>query len=412
MRTDNIGDNGTGGYGRCLLTYEGELPKVAVVHDYLTQRGGAERVVLLMAEALEAAPIYTSLYEPNDTFPDFKSLDVRTSVLNKVNFLRRHHRFAVPVLATTFSRWRVDADVVLCSSSGWAHGIRTDGRKIVYCYAPARWLYQSDHYLSGRLLPRLSSSRADAFVSHLSQYMLRALTGLFATPLRKWDKRAAASVDVYLTSSTATAVAIRSAYGIEAEVVPPPPTLRPFGPEIDVDGIKPGYILCIARLLPYKNVAAVIDAVRLIPGARLVVVGEGPERVTLEGNAGPSVSFTGRVGDATLRWIYRNASALVAASHEDYGLTPLEAATFGHPSVVLRGGGFLDTVIEGKTGLFFDQPQAEPIAAALVQAMQTKWDPSVITAHADRYNVEAFQSRIRELVLGSSNARRSIESAP
>jgi glycosyltransferase involved in cell wall biosynthesis len=201
------------------------------------------------------------------------------------------------------------------------------------------------------------------------------------------------------------AAAIHDAYGIDAEVVPPPPALGPHGPEKGIDGIDPGYFLCIARLLPYKNVAAIIEAVGLVPGSRLVVVGEGPERVALEGIASPNVRFTGGIGDATLRWLYRNATALVAASHEDYGLTPLEAATFGHPSVVLRGGGFLDTVIEGKTGVFFEEPRAEVIAAALVEAMRTPWEAAQITAHAGRYGVESFQGRIRDLVVGAGPAR-------
>jgi glycosyltransferase involved in cell wall biosynthesis len=380
--------------------------EMALVHDYLTQRGGAERVVLLMAEALAGAPIYTSLYEPESTFPAFRSLDIRPSVLNKVNWLRRHHRFALPVLATTFSRWRIHADVVLCSSSGWAHGIQTEGRKVVYCYTPARWLYQPDRYLlsSDRASTRSSGNRDISSSSLLRQYAIRTLAGILGEPLRKWDRHAAATADVYLTSSSAMATAIRDAYGIDAEVVPPPPALGPIGPEEEVEGIEPGYFLCIARLLPYKNVRAIVEAVQLIPGARLVVVGEGPQRSPLQASAGPRVHFTGGIGDEHLRWLYRNALALVAASYEDYGLTPLEAAAFGRPSIVLRGGGFLDTVIEGETGIFFDQPSSGPIAVALSETTATHWNTAAITTHADKYGRHAFRSRIRDLVIGHEQA--------
>jgi glycosyltransferase involved in cell wall biosynthesis len=380
--------------------------KIALVHDYLTQRGGAERVVLLMAEALAGAPIYTSLYEPDSTFPAFRSLDIRPSVLNKVNWLRRHHRFALPVLATTFSRWRIQADVVLCSSSGWAHGIQTEGRKVVYCYTPARWLYQPDRYLlsSGRAPTRSSGKPGIRSRSLLRQHAIRTLAGSLGEPLRKWDRHAAASADVYLTSSSAMATAIHDAYGIDAEVVPPPPALGPRGPEEAIHGIEPGYFLCIARLLPYKNVRAIVEAVQLIPGARLVVVGEGPERNPLQAIAGPHVHFTGAIEDEHLRWLYRNALALVAASYEDYGLTPLEAAAFGRPSIVLRGGGFLDTVIEGDTGIFFDLPASSQIAVALSETMTTHWNGTAITAHAEKYGTHAFRSRIRDLVIGHVQA--------
>ena len=125
--------------------------RVALAHDYLTQRGGAERVVVAMHEAFPDAPLYTSLYEPAATFPEFGTADVRTTGLQRVAVLRRRHRLALPLLARAFSRMQItDAATVLCSSSGWAHGVRTDARKVVYCHAPARWLYQPTRYLGDR----------------------------------------------------------------------------------------------------------------------------------------------------------------------------------------------------------------------------------------------------------------------
>src|SRR5215212_2416467 len=124
-----------------------DRPRVALVHDYLTQLGGAERVVLEMARAFPEAPLYTSVYAPDRTYPGFRDVDVRTSLLDRVPLFRAHHRAAFPLLAPAFSTMRVDADVVLCSSSGWAHGVRTRAPKIVYCHAVARWLSQRDRYL-------------------------------------------------------------------------------------------------------------------------------------------------------------------------------------------------------------------------------------------------------------------------
>jgi len=295
-------------------------PRVAIVHDYLTQRGGAERVVLAMARAFPGAVIHTSLYEPSQTFPEFADLEVRTTPLNRVTALRRDHRRALPLLAPTFARYRVDADVVLCSSSGWAHGVRSAGRKVVYCYTPARWLYQADRYLA-----------------HSNGFAKAALLALHA-PLLRWDRRAADSADDYLTSSHAVRERIAEIYGREADVIPPPYAADPEGPREPVDGVEPGFWLLVARLLPYKNVDVALQAFSRLPERRLVIVGRGPDAERLRRLAGPEVTFLEAVSDAQLRWLYAACTGLVAISHEDYGLTPLEAAAFGKPTVALRWG--------------------------------------------------------------------------
>jgi glycosyltransferase involved in cell wall biosynthesis len=369
------------------------MPNAAVclAHDYLTQRGGAERVALIMAEAFAGAPLHTTLYEPGSTFPEFEQVDVRASSLNRIAALRSRYRAAMPLLARTVSGMKVDADVLITSSSGWAHGIGVTGRKVVYCHAPARWLYQTDRYLGRHASSDLRSRlrRAPAAV----------VLGALGRGLRAWDMRAARSAHRYIANSTVTRDAIRDAYGIEAEILPPPPALLPDGPELAVEGVEPGYFLCVARLLPYKNVDVVIEAVRRVPGARLVVVGDGPElpRLRRIAEQTPCVQLLGRVPDEQLRWLYRNSSALVAASYEDYGLSPLEAAAFGRPSVVMRAGGYLDTVVPGQTGVFFARPEAEQIAEAMQFAGAVPWDERVLTAHAARFGVERFQARLREI---------------
>src|SRR2546426_2048405 len=141
--------------------------KVAIVHDYLTQRGGAERVVLAMLKAFPDAVLYASLFDPDGTFPAFRQRPVRTLRLDRIPLMRRHHRLALPFLAPAFARLEVAADVVLCSSSGWAHGARTEGRKVVYCHTPARWLYQRDRYL------RESGPAARIALRALHSYLLR-----------------------------------------------------------------------------------------------------------------------------------------------------------------------------------------------------------------------------------------------
>jgi glycosyltransferase involved in cell wall biosynthesis len=354
--------------------------QLAIVHDYLTQRGGAERVVLSMLRAFPTAPVYTSLYLPDGTFDEFRGVEIRTSFLDRFSLLRRHHRLALPLLAPAFSHMRLEADVTLCSSSGWAHGVDSRGPKVVYCHTPARWLYQSDRYLRGR--GRLA----------------RAALHLLAAPLRRWDRRAAGSADRYLANSTAVRERIRTLYGIEAELLPPPPALDPGGPHRALDGLEPGFFLCVSRLLPYKNVDAVAAAFARLPAERLAVVGSGPDMDGLSHRAPRNVVLLGSVSDDELRWLYANSLAVVAASYEDFGLTPIEAATFGKPSVVLRWGGFTDTVVDGLTGVFFESPEPAAIAEAVRAALRENWRIETLQQHAAAFSERRFVDRLRAIV--------------
>lgn len=362
------------------MTAAGRVPSVVLVHDYLTQQGGAERVVLSMLKAFAGAPLYTSLYDPSATFPEFRAADVHTLGISRVPLLRRHHRLALPLLARAFSRLELDADAVVCSSSGWAHGASVRGKKIVYCHTPARWLYQSDRYLGG---PRP---------------LARAALGAVRPRLVAWDRRAAAGADRYLANSTAVRDRIRSLYGIEAEVLHPPNTIDPAGPTRPVADLEPGFFLCIARLLPYKNVDAIVEAFRTLRGERLAIVGVGPELRRLRALAPSNVRLLGQVGAEELRWLYAACVGVVAAAYEDFGLTTIEAASFGKPAAALRFGGFLDTIVEGTTGLFFEEPTADAVQDAVRGLRAATWDPGTIVAHAGRFSEAAFVTRLRQLV--------------
>ncbi|MGD0881667.1 MAG: glycosyltransferase [Acidimicrobiales bacterium] len=357
-----------------------DAPTVALVHDYLTQRGGAERVVLTLADGYPSATIFTALYDPEATFPGFAGHDVRTLPVDRIGVLRDHHRLALPLLAPAFSRLHVDADVTVCSSSGWAHGARTSGAKIVYCHNPARWLYQADQYLSG-------SSRLAAVG-----------LALLAPPLRRWDRKAAATADRYLVNSRTVRARVADVYGIDADVVPPPVDIDVGGPRRPPGEIEPGFLLCVSRLLPYKNVGAVAAAFALLPDQRLMVVGSGPLADELVAAAPPNVTVLGRVDDDELRWLYASCLGLVAASYEDFGLTPVEAAAFARPTAALRWGGFLDSIVEGETGCFFDEPEPRLIADAVIDLVNGSWSPERLTGHARNYSPERFLARIAEVV--------------
>jgi glycosyltransferase involved in cell wall biosynthesis len=361
--------------------YDGiDGPRVAIAHDYLTQRGGAEKVVLSMSRAFPFAPIYTLLYDPATTYPEFAKRDIRVSGLNRVAPLRKNHRAALPVLPVAAQSVFIDADIVVTSTSGWAHGFRTHGRKLVHCHSPARWLYLPEQYLGdGSMLKRAA---------------LRSVSGY----LRSWDRRAALSCDRYLAVSSEIQRRIADVYGIEADVLPSPvamtrsDSVEPV-PEVQrwlrTDEPESAFYLCVSRLLPYKNVDAIV---RAFSGSdrRLVVVGRGPEAEALHRMKTPNVLIVSDLTDAQMAWLYRSCRALIAASFEDYGLTPIEAGVWGRPSVVLRWGGFLDTVEEGITGVYFDHPEPSAIAEALDRFEATSFDPDKIHRHTDQFTEKGF----------------------
>lgn len=363
-------------------------PRIAIAHDYLTQRGGAERVVLTLAKAYPEAVIHTTLYDPQGTYPEFRELTIRTSPLNRVAPLRRNHRAALPFLSYAANRLRIDADLVIASSSGWAHGFPVTGLKLVYCHAPARWLYQKDAYLG-----RSGSSPAQSVTA-------RAL-GLLTPRLKRWDEQAAASADSYVVNSTVVRQHVQHAYGIDAEPLFPPYGLDPHGGEEAIAELADwadGFHLTVSRLLPYKNVDTVVDAFAGLPEERLVVIGDGPDRQRLRDRAPENVRIVSGVTDPHLRWAYARARALVAASIEDFGLTPLEIATFGKPTIALNAGGYLDTVVPEVTGTFFDEPEPASVREAVRRASGSAWSADTIRGHADRFSERAFIDRLHARV--------------
>jgi len=357
-----------------------ERSNVAIVHDHLLHLGGSERVILSMHRAFPEAPVYTAFFDTRRTFPELEGLDIRPLPINRVRLFHRNHRLAFPFLAAAFQRLQIDADVTLCSSSGWAHGTRSRGQKIVYCYSPANWLYRAHQYVGAKDIAG------------------RVALGLFRRRLTKWDQAAAASADRYLTTSTAVQDRIRSIYGIEATVLPPPPPLDPAGPRAPVEGLSPGYFLNISRLVPHKNVDVLVRTFEELADQRLVVVGSGPIEDSLKKIAPRNVTFLGLVTDSQLRWLYANCSALISASYEDFGLTPLEAASFGRPSIVLRWGGFLDTVIDGTTGFFFERPEPDDIISAIKKMLASNIQEISLIEQAGRFSEENFIQHLRAAV--------------
>ncbi|SDB79859.1 Glycosyltransferase involved in cell wall bisynthesis [Raineyella antarctica] len=375
-------------------------PRIAIAHDYLTQRGGAERVVLSLVRAFPNATLHTTIYNPDTTYPEFRDVRIITSPLNRVAAFRADPRLALPLLPFASNGMHIDADVVIASSSGWAHGFPTTGRKLVYCHNPARWLYQPEDYHgdSGRFSPKRLAMRA------------------LGDPLRRWDLRAALRADKYLGNSRVVVERITRTYGIRADLVPPPHSIDATGDQEPVPGLadwQDRYHLVVSRLMPYKNVDRALEAFADLPDERLVVVGAGPLADQLRAAAPPNVRMVSGLTDAQLRWTYAHATALVAPSHEDFGLTPLEAASFGKPTLALHAGGYLDTINPAVNGVFFEAPAAGAIRKAVVRAGLHTWDPAAIRAHADLFSEQRFIARLqREVDAVLAGPHRPIPLAP
>lgn len=365
--------------------YDGiDGPKVAIAHDYLTQLGGAEKIVLSMAKAFPEAPIYTMLYEPETTYPEFADCDIRTSPFNRFAALRKHHRAGLPMYPLIARSVFVDADIVLTSTSGWAHGFRTRGRKLIYCYSPARWLYLSDKYLGDE--------------SGMAKHAGLAVSKPF---LKAWDRRQAHAADKYYAISTLIKNRIADTYGIDAEVMFAPVAMSQSFSTEPIPGMDDfggeGFYLVVSRLLPYKNVDVIV---RAFAGTdrRLVVVGKGPDAERLRAMKTSNVLMLSDLTDGQMAWLYKHCRALLAASYEDYGLTPIEAGVWGRPSVALRFGGFLDTIDEGVTGMYFDEPEPPAIAAALDRFETMEFDSDKIRRHVEQFTEEVFTEKLHAAV--------------
>lgn len=354
--------------------------KVAFVHDHLVQRGGSERTLATMMRAFPGAPVYTAFYRPDATYAELRDCDVRPFAVDGLPGLRRHHRVAFPVLPFLFAHRHIDADVVICSSSGWAQGVQTSGRKVVYFHALAQWLHSPVHHVA-----RGNPAR-------------RAALAVARRSLSGWDYRTVRSADRHLVMGEAMQHRVREIYGVDADILPPPITVEVEGPATAVDGVAPGFFLAAARLMPYKNLDAVVAAFAQLPDERLVVAGEGPEGGRLRAMAPANVRFVGLAGDAELRWLYANARALVSAGFEAYPLTPIEAAGFGKPTLALREAGSLDVVVEGRTGEFFDRPDPAAVADAVRRLDAGHYDTGELQRIRDQHAESTFAAALRAVV--------------
>lgn len=361
------------------------IEEIAIAHDYLTQRGGAERVVLSMHRAFPEAVIYTTLYNPECTYSEFKNAKIVVSPLNKIPAFRRNHRLALPLLPVASSLLKVPARKTLVSSTGWAHGFNFAGKSFIYCHSPARWVYLTNQYLgdhSGIILT----------------IALRALRPF----LERWDQRMAHKAGPYAANSTVIKKRIEVVYGKESEIIFPPFSIPEKAgietiPELEEFMREGDYFLVVSRLLPYKNVDVAVKAFAGLD-KKLLVVGHGPMADELQAMSTENVKFARNIKDAQLRYAYANAKGLLAISYEDFGLTPLEAGSFGKPTIALHSGGYLDTICDGFNGIFIENPSIEDVRHGLEAFHTQKWDSLAIKEYSERFSERWFIKKLKERI--------------
>ena len=345
--------------------------KTAIVHDYLSQRGGAERLVLGLCALFPDAPLYTSIYAPERTYPEFKDIDVRTSALQD-RVSPDQFRRSVLRLPGAFSRLDLSQfDQVVISTSGFAHHVRHE-RTAVYCHTPPHFLYDTRTYLGSRA--RAAAVRAP-----------------FAW-LRHVDRVAAARHRSYAANSAQTSRRIKEVYGRESRVIYPPLATAHLPDRLSPPPRVPR-ALVIARLLPYKRVDVAIAACRRV-GIGLTIVGEGPEEARLRRLADGDVAFLGRQTDDELRGLFEGHGVVLAPGLEDFGYGPVEANYAGRPVVALRAGGALETVDDGVNGVLVESWDEATWSDALSAVLARDWSPAELRATTNRFGPDIFRASV------------------
>ncbi len=349
--------------------------KVALVHDYLFEQGGAENVFEVMAGMFPDAPIYTAIYTPDTVSPLFRRREVHTSFLQRITTDKRKAKALLPLYPAAFERMRLRGyDLVLTSSSSFAKGIDVGGaRHVCYCYTPPHFLWQTDRY-----------------IEQVRRPALRAAIHLATGVLRERDRRHADNVTDFIAISGLVQRRIQRIYKRDAAVIYPPIDVAEFHLS---ETVEP-YYLVVSRLLPYKRVDIVIEACNRLK-LPLVVVGDGPDRPRLEALAGPTVTMRGRLPRAEVVTLMAGCRALVFPGEEDFGLTPLEANASGRPVIAYRAGGALETVVDGDTGVFFDAQTVQAVAGVLRDFDDRLYRPDVMRAHARTFDQECFREQLR-----------------
>lgn len=354
--------------------------KVAIVHDFLNQMGGAEHVLKIFREIYPEAPIYTTIYVPSAVCPSFMTADIRTSFMQKLPMIKKHARRYLPLYQYAIELFDLsEFDVVLSSSSSFAKGVITPPHTchICYCYTPMRFVWNYHTYIEQEPFSRLTKICLPYIIHRL----------------RRWDEITANRVDYYIAISEEVRRRIRKYYRRDAVIIHPPVDTSKF----EVSTQDDGYFLILSRLLPYKRIDIAIQAFNELK-LPLKIVGSGRDMGRLQKMAGPTIEFLGRLCDSDMHECLARCRALVFPGLEDFGLAPVEAMSCGKPVIAYAGGGALETVVEGETGLFFYEQTPEAVKNAVEQFDADRFDPYKIRQHAEQFDVSVFKMQISTYV--------------
>jgi len=354
--------------------------RVAIVHDWLNQYGGAERVLEVLKSMFPDAPIFTSIYWPA-AMPDlYGRWDIRTSFLDRWPLVKRHHLWFLPFYPLVFEQFDlVGFDLVISNKSAFCHGVITPPATthLCYCLTPTRFLWNTREYLE--------AEGGTALVRPVLPFLLNYL--------RLWDRAAADRVDHFAGISRAVRERIEKYYRRDARVIHPPVDTHQF-----VEDAQPeNYFLVISRLIPYKRIDVAIQAFNQL-GLPLVIIGDGRDRARLEKMARPNIHFKGWLADGEVREILARCQALIFPGLEDFGLAPIEAQAAGRPVIAFAGGGALDTVSEGVTGHLFSPQTPEALAEVVARFNSNHFDPYTIRQNAARFDVDRFKQKFSDFI--------------
>lgn len=358
--------------------------KVAIVHDYLNQYGGAERVVEAIAELYPEAPIFTSIYDPKKVRNRFVDRDVHTSFMQRLPGVTSHHQVYLPFYPLAFDSLDLSGyDLVISSSSAWGKAAVTgpETLHICYCHSPMRFAWQSTEYAQRERLGRAS----------------RALLPVILHFIRRWDIKSSTRPDYYIANSRTVAERIRKYWHRDSTIINPP---------VEVNNIpyvsgrhREDFYLTVGRLVPYKRMDVTVRAFKELD-LPLKVVGSGRDLEALKRLAGPKTEFLTNLSDKEVRELFCRCRAFIQTGSEDFGITPIEAMGGGAPVIAINQDGPAETIIDGKTGLFFDKQTPEALAEAvrLFEKMRFQFNSDFIRKHAQSFDREIFQRRFGDFV--------------
>jgi glycosyltransferase involved in cell wall biosynthesis len=354
-------------------------PRVALIHDFLLDVRGAERVFAALCDLYPQADLFTAVYDERGTEGWFEHRTINTSFLQRLRPTARTFRPLLPLYPYAMEALDLSGyDVVVSSSSAWAHGVLVDPEAVhvSYCHNPFRYAW---------------NAREQTLTQHRG--ITRAALGVILQRWRMWDFVAAQRVDRYVANSETTRRRILRYFDREATVIHPPVETARFRP---VDAPGDAYVV-LSELMPHKRIDVAVEAFNKLR-LPLVVVGNGPDARRLRRLAGPTISFTGRIPDAEVATLLAESRALVVTATEEFGIAAVEAQAAGRPVVALREGGARETVVEGVTGTFYETPAPEALAAAVHHFDAQAIDPADCVRNARRFDVGHFRRGMAEVV--------------